>query len=44
MFIRAIGLIKEVYDWFSFSQQVFSWLGLAQRAATDGNVYGWALP
>jgi hypothetical protein len=33
MFIRAIGLVKEVYDWFSFSQQAFSWLGLAQRAA-----------
>lgn len=33
MLIRAIGLLKEVYDWFSFSQQAFSWLGLAQRAA-----------
>jgi hypothetical membrane protein len=33
MFIRAIGLVKEAYDWFSFSQQAFSWLGLAQRAA-----------
>jgi hypothetical protein len=33
MLIRAIGLVKEAYDWFSFSQQAFSWLGLAQRAA-----------
>jgi hypothetical protein len=33
MFLRAIGLMKEVYDWISFSEQAFSWLGLAQRAA-----------
>jgi hypothetical protein len=33
MILRAIGLVKEVYDWISFSEQAFSWLGLAQRAA-----------
>jgi hypothetical protein len=33
MFLRAIRLVKEVYDWISFSEQAFSWLGLAQRAA-----------
>lgn len=33
MFLRAIGLVKEVYDWISFSEQAFSWLGLAQRTA-----------
>lgn len=33
MILRGIVLAKEVYDWISFSEQAFSWLGLAQRAA-----------